>query len=130
MQPGVRLQRVSIHLQIFILSDNITAGADYALGSQAQGLSGLTKAERLKLIFQALDKKDRIIKRMSSERQDLTFYDYFSGKRSRGFRSSGTDVEVKKNPLTGSCVKEVGLGGIKLSIIMFGNVRKKLESVQ
>ena len=61
------------HLQISILSDNITAGADYALGSQAQGLSGLTKAERLKLIFQALDKKDRIIKRMSSARHDLTF---------------------------------------------------------
>ena len=61
------------HLQIFILSDNITAGADYALGSQAQGLSGLTKAERLKLIFQALDKKDRIIKRMSSASKNLTF---------------------------------------------------------
>lgn len=103
----MRLQRLSIHLQIFILSDNITAGADYALGSQAQGLSGLTKAERLKLIFQALDKKDRIIKRMSSARQDLTFYDYFSGKRSRGFRSSGSDAEVIKNPLTGSCVEEV-----------------------
>ena len=39
------------HLQIFILSDNITAGPDYSLGSQAQGLSGLNKAERLKLIF-------------------------------------------------------------------------------
>ena len=33
------------HLQIFILSENITVGANFTLGSQTQGLSGLTKTE-------------------------------------------------------------------------------------
>ena len=67
----------SEHFQILIHTDNITAGAVYAAGSQAQGLSGLTKTERLKLIFAALDKKERIIKRMSIASEDLTFLGLF-----------------------------------------------------
>ena len=34
----------------------------------------------------------------------------FLGKSSRGFfRSSKSGAEVRKNPLTGGCVKEVGI---------------------
>ena len=61
------------HLLTFLLSDNTTAGVDYSSGSEPQGLSGLTKTERLKLIFEALDTKNRIIKRMSIARHGLTF---------------------------------------------------------
>ena len=44
-------------LLTFLLSDNQTAGSDYGLDFRAQGLSGLTKAERLKLIFQKTNVK-------------------------------------------------------------------------
>ena len=62
LQPMVRLED---GIQPFYLcfSGNHTGGSDYDLDTKASGLAGLTKAEKLKLIFQALDKKNKEFKR-------------------------------------------------------------------
>ena len=46
------------HPQHFF-SDKQTTGSDYVLDSSPRGLAQMTKAEKLKLIFEALDKKNK-----------------------------------------------------------------------